>query len=137
MMKFWMWKMKLFRIPKIISLEQKFIKVQPHWINLFERWIWNFNKLIKQPPKRHKKEFLFWCDSHAFFKIFSKTSNSFTDHSSFIYLKTLTNWNEILYIDIFKTCKVKRNRLIYLNDTMWCNRRRRYLNKNMMILNSL
>ena len=59
MIKFWMWKVKLLRIPKTTFLEQKFIKVQSHWINLFERWIWSFNKFIKQFPKRYKKEFLF------------------------------------------------------------------------------
>ena len=135
MMKFWMWKVKLLRIPKITFLKQKFIKAQSHWINLFERWIWSFNKLIKQSSERHKEESLFWCDSHAFFEIFSKISNSFIDHSSFIYLKTLANWDEIQYINNFEVCKVKRSRLMYLNDMMWCNRRRRCLNKNMMILN--
>ena len=137
MVEFWVWKMKLLRTPKTISLEQKFIKAQPHWINLFERWIWSFNKLIKQPSKRHKKELLFWCDSHTFFEVFSKIFSSFIDHFSFIYLKTLTDWDEILYINIFEICKMKRSRLMYLNDIMWCNRRRRCLNRNMMILNSL
>ena len=137
MVEFWVWKVKLLRTPKTTSLEQKFIKAQPHWINLFERWIWSFNKFIKQPPKRHKEELLFWCDSHAFLEVFSEVSSPFTDHSSSIYLKTLANWGETLYIDIFEACKVKRNRLMYLNDTMWCNRRRRCLNRNMMILNFL
>ena len=137
MMKFWVWKVKLLRTPKTTFLEQKFIKAQPHWINLFERWIWSFNKLIKQPPERHKEEPLFWCDLHAFLGIFSKVFNPFIDHSSSIYLKTLTDWDEAQYIDNFKVCKVKRSRLMYLNDMMWYNRRRRCLNKNMMILNSL
>ena len=137
MVEFWVWKVKLLRTPKIISLEQKFIKAQSHWINLFERWIWSFNKLIKQPPKRHRKESLFWCESHAFLEIFSKAFNLHIDHSFSIYLKTLTDWSEAQYIEIFEVCKVKRSWLMYLNDTMWCNRRRRCLNKNMMILNFL
>ena len=87
-----MGKVKLLRTPKITSLE--FIIAQPHWINLFERWIWSFNKLIKQLPERYREELLFRCDSHAFFEIFSKAFSPFINHSSFIHLKTLADWNE-------------------------------------------